>query len=478
MMNTHLIPRAALLAVVMTLGACASWNPPPDDTAGFYQDLASRHPDLQLTGEQHDTRVAQLLDQPLTPNAATQLMLLNAPRIEMLLAELGIANARRAQAGLIANPHFAIGALRPEGGGRWQLDMGISQSLLDLLTRSLRMELADVALTQRQLELQRRLDEAIHELQSAYFAALAAQAQWRIHQRRQQASEAAYTLAQRMRTAGNLSPSEFLHHQVTAQQINSEIRQARLAADTTRLRLAYLLGLRPQETLTLPEQLPGMPAEYFAAADLLAQAQQHRADLALVRQQQALLARQGPLINRSRWADISLGINAEREFDGAVNAGPEVEFGLPLFDRGQAKLAALDAKKDVARAQEEHLLRKIEHDITLALRQLDDARAAYEEVIALQQTAQAQLDESQREVNFMLASPFDLLTLKQQEIHLAADRIEAIKHYWQARTALSLAVGTSLAIGKRPAITDTPDPMTPTPATPDEHHHHGDHHHD
>ena len=78
----------------------------------------------------------------------------------------------------------------------------------------------------------------------------------------------------------------------------------------------------------------------------------------------------------------------------------------------------------------------------------------------------------------MLASPFDLLTLKQQEIQLAADRIEAIKHYWQARTALSLAVGTSLAIGKSLAIPDTPDPMTPTPATPDEHHHHGDHHHD
>lgn len=468
----NLIHKAALVMAAMTLGACASWAPSNESAVNLEHQLASRHPDLQLRVAQRDAVVEQLLHQPLTPQTATQLMLLNAPRIEMLLAELGIANARRAQAELIANPHFAVGALRPEGGGRWQLDLGLSQSLLDLLTRSLRIDLADAELAQQQLTLQGRLDEAIHELQSAYFAAVAAQEQLAIAEQYQQANDAAYALAQAMRTAGNLSPASFLQHQGSMQQISQEIRQARLAADTSRLQLAYLLGLQPQQALELPEQLPNIPEEHLVATDLLLQAQQHRPELALIRRQQDFLAGQRPLITRSRWADITAGINVEREFDGTINAGPEVEFGLPLFDRGQAKLDRLSAESDAARAQEAHLLRKTEYEIALALRQLDDARQAHQEVIALQKTAHEQVKESQREVNFMLASPFDLLALKQQQIRLAAEGIEATKHYWQARTALILAVGKNLPFAE-PAG-DTP------PARPSEpqNEHHGDHHHD
>ena len=468
----NLIHKAALVMAAMTLGACASWAPSNESAVNLEHQLASRHPDLQLRVAQRDAVVEQLLHQPLTPQTATQLMLLNAPRIEMLLAELGIANARRAQAELIANPHFAVGALRSEGGGRWQLDLGLSQSLLDLLTRSLRIDLADAELAQQQLALQGRLDEAIHELQSAYFAAVAAQEHLTVAEQYQLANDAAYALAQAMRTAGNLSPASFLQHQGSMQQISQEIRQARLAADTSRLQLAYLLGLQPHQTFELPKQLPNIPEEHFLATDLLLQAQQHRPELALIRRQQDFLADQHPIITRSRWADITAGINVEREFDGAINAGPEVEFGLPLFDRGQAKLARLTAQSDAARAQEAHLLRKTEYEIALALRQLDDARQAHQDAMALQKTAREQLNESQREVNFMLASPFDLLALKQQQIRLAADRIEAAKHYWQARTALVLAVGKTLPIAEPTGDTA---PARPSTAHPD---HHGDHHHD
>lgn len=468
----NMIHKAALLMAAMTLGACASWTPSNEGAVNLEHQLASRHPDLQLNVAQRDAVVEQLLHQPLTPQTATQLMLLNAPRIEVLLAEMGVANARRVQAGLIANPHFAVGALRPEGGGRWQLDLGLSQSLLDLLTRSLRIDLADAELAQQQLELQGRLDEAIHELQSAYFAAIAAQEQLAIAEQYQQVSDAAYALAQAMRTAGNLSPASFLQHQGSIQQISQEIRQARLAADTSRLQLAYLLGLQPHQTFELPEQLLNIPEEHFVATDLLLQAKQHRPEFALARRQQDFLAGQRPMITRSRWADITAGINVEREFDGAINAGPEVEFGLPLFDRGQARLARLSAESDAARAQEAHLLRKTEYEIALALRQLDDARQAHQEVIALQKTAHEQVNESQREVNFMLASPFDLLALKQQQIRLAAESIEATKHYWQARTALILAVGKNLPFAEPAGDTTPARPSAP------QNEHHGDHHHD
>src|SRR5690606_10309074 len=165
----------------------------------------------------------------------------------------------------------------------------------------------------------------------------------------------------------------------------------------------------------------------FAKAELLNTAQARRPDVLLVRRQQELLTRQRPIITRSRWADVTAGIKMEREFDGSINAGPEVEFGVPLFDRGHARLAELNSEAAAAQAQETHLLQKIEHDISLALRQLNDARHSHQQALALREIAREQLQETQREVNFMLASPFDLIELKQQQIRLEVDRIDALQ---------------------------------------------------
>lgn len=471
-MNSDLLHRAALLAAAMALAGCASWTP-ADNPAEARLQLLSRYPELQTLTEDQEAAVAHLLQQPLTPQTAAQLMLLNSPRIEMLLAQLGIANARRAQAELITNPHFAVGALRPEGGGRWQLDLGLSQSLLDLLTRSMRITLAETTLIQRQLELQLALDEALHELQSAYFAAIAAQETSALQLQQQEAGELAAVLAQRMRSAGNLPSPRVLHHQLAAQQTMQAVRRAQLTADTARLRLNYLLGLKPEQSFKLPDRLPDIPQESFAKAELLNTAQARRPDVLLVRRQQELLTRQRPIITRSRWADVTAGIKMEREFDGSINAGPEVEFGVPLFDRGHARLAELNSEAAAAQAQETHLLQKIEHDISLALRQLNEARHSHQQALALREIAREQLQETQREVNFMLASPFDLIELKQQQIRLEVDRIDALQRYWQARAALALAVGKNLPLAE-------PASASPLPATPHtgHGHHHGEHHHD
>ncbi len=464
--------KAALLAAALAVGACATLTPPPDSTE-IRRQLLSSHSEILALPEQREIAVEQLLQHSLTPQTAAQLMVLNSPGVEVLLAQLGVANAQRAQAGLITNPQVAIGALRPEGGGRWQLDLGLSQSLLDLLTRSLRMTLAEATLAQRQLELQLTLDEALNELQSTYFAAIAAQQQLALYRQRQEVGEAAYALAQQMRAAGTLPPAHFYSQQFTSQQLALETRRAQLAADTMRLQLASQLGLKPQQTFKLPDQLPDIPQDVFNVTDLVASAQQHRPDLRLARHQQDLLSYQQPLLLRSRWADISAGMNVEREFDGSVNTGPELEFGLPLFDRGQARMARLKSETSAAHAQEAYLLHMIEHDIARALRQLDNAQQAYQQVTAMQQTAEKQLNESQREVNFMLASPFDLLTLKQQQLLLETERVAVLKQYWQARTSLALATGKNIPIPEQHGVT-----LRAEPDLDHETHHHGAHHHD
>src|SRR5690606_32901573 len=151
-----------------------------------------------------------------------------------------------------------------------------------------------------QLELQLALDEARHELQSPYFAAIAAQETSALQLQQEEAGELAAVLAQRMRSAGNLPSTRVLHHQLAAQQTMHAVRRAGMTADTAGLRLDDLLGFRPEQSFKLPDRLPDIPQESCAKADLLNTAQARRAVVLLVRRQLELLARQRPSITRRR----------------------------------------------------------------------------------------------------------------------------------------------------------------------------------
>lgn len=470
------IPRhkLALLILSLGLGACAA-TAPQDTQERFKQQLSTSHPHLVLDSTEKDAAINHLLQEPLTPEAAVQLMLLNSPRIHIVMAQLDIADAQRAQAELLSNPHFAVGALRPEGGGRWQLDFGLSQSLLDVFTRSLRRELAETALLNTRLALHLAIQTHIAELSTTYFDAVSARQILALREQQRDASAAGAALAQSMKRAGNLPESKYLQYQLNAQEGQRHYQHSRLAAESARLELLYQLGLKPDTATTLPTRLQPLPTEEFAADELVTTANTHRLDLQLIQQQQQQLTQQRPIIRRSRWADVSAGIKVEREFDSAINAGPEIEVGLPLFDNGKQKLAALDAQLTATQAQHADLQLKIERDIALALYQLHHAQTLATQSRAAQQTAKQRLAELQREVNFMLGSPFDLLQFKQQEIALGIEHAKALTDYWQARAALELAVGKHLPIA--PQILE----QQPSEASPDidhSRHHHGGHHHD
>src|SRR5690606_41474275 len=106
-MNSDLLHRAALLAAAMALAGCASWTP-ADNAADARLQLLSRFPELQTLTEGQEATVAHLLQQPLTPQTAPQLMLLNYPRNVIVLSQLGIPNATPAQENLITNAHISV----------------------------------------------------------------------------------------------------------------------------------------------------------------------------------------------------------------------------------------------------------------------------------------------------------------------------------------------------------------------------------
>lgn len=435
-----------LLCVSLLLSACAT-TPPPNSMALVTQQLSKAHPGADLSSEPEF-----IGDKTLNLNSAIQMLLAQSPQVRIELAQLGIADAQRLQAELISNPHLSIGALKPEDGGRWQLDVGLSQPLLELFTRPLRRQLAEDNLLSVQLRLQSRLQTLIAQTGDAYFTAIAARQHLQVQQQMLDATLARQQLASSLYRAGNMSENSFLYYDNELRRVQQQVKKRERKVQEKYLDLLNMLGMDSHHPIKLPNQLPVLPAEKLSHSDLLEQAKNDRLDIKITTQQLAQLEGRHNIIRKENgWRDMSVGINAEREFDGATNVGPEIEFALPIFNRNQGKLAAIDAQTTKIQAQLTQTLLDADTEIAQALNQMQSAQEQLDLITASLHVAEKRVALSNREVNFMLGSPFELLNIKRQQIQLAHEHTNELATYWQARSQLELAVGRALA-APTPAI--------------------------
>jgi outer membrane protein TolC len=423
----------------LLLNACTS-TPTDISTAQLEQQLSERYPSAQLSAP-----APVITNKPLELQSVVQMLLAQSPQVRIELAQLGIADAQLLQAELISNPHLSIGALKPEDGGRWQLEVGLSQPLLELFTRPLRRQLAEDNLLSVQLRLQSRLQTLIAQTGDAYYSAIAARQHLQVQQQMLDATLARQQLANSLYRAGNMSENSFLYYDNELRRVQQQVKKRERKAQEKQFELLNLLGMDSHQSITLPKQLPVLPAEKLSHSDLLEQAKIDRLDIKITAQQLAQLENRRNLIRKENgWRDMSVGINAEREFDGATNVGPELEFALPIFNRNQGKLAAIDAQAAKTQAQLTQNLLDADTEIAQAFNQMHSAREQLDLITASLQVAEKRVTLSNREVNFMLGSPFELLSIKRQEIQLAHDYTNELASYWQARAQLELAIGRAL----------------------------------
>jgi outer membrane protein TolC len=441
---------AALLLVVSTsllLGACSS-TAPKNSMAPIQKAVHENFPQVTLD-ENYTNKPA--VTTPVNSSSTLQLpdalklLFSHSPEVRIELAKLGVADAQQLQAKLISNPHIAIGALHPEGGGRWKLETGLSQPLLELFTRPLRRTMAEQNLLRTQLQLQAALQGLIIKTQNNYYNAVAAAQHLQVQTQVLQASQAQQALALSLYRAGNMAENQFLYYDNELRHQQQAWNERKLEAEQQRIQLLSQLGLASTSELRLPQRLPMLKEEELDKSQLIAQAQQHRLDTKIIQQQLALAQQRKMLLKKEKgWRDMSLGINAEREPNSSNNFGAEIEIALPLFNRNQGKIAILDAQISGLEAELQQQQLKMDKEISTALLELATAQQQLALINKALQVAQKRVDLAQREVNFMLTSPFELLAIKGDEIQLAHDYTHSLKRFWLARSQLELAVGKSL----------------------------------
>lgn len=419
----------------------------------------------------------EALTRPLTAETAVQLALLNNPAVRRRTAELGFAAAEVYDAGRLANPVFS--ARRLSSGDidlDAQLTLGIAINFANLLFLPANQKFAKAQFEAAKLEVSSAALDLAAEVEARWYAAVGAEQLAQMREVVWQAARASADLAQRFFDAGNLSRRELTLEQAAAAQTRLDVLSARAAAVAARSALNRAMGLSAvQDSWTLSARLPAPLQQEDRLRDLLALAAEARLDIAaLQRQAEALASRHG-LARRTRLVgDIQVGVEHEKDFDGARHKGPSLALELPLFNWGSGRVAAARAALERAEAELDERVLDSSNGVKLAHAQVASAKARAEayrsELIPLRETA---IQQMQREHNYMLIGVFELLAAKQQEYDAYAGYLEAVRDYWAARAELARAVGRRLPSSDQPTEPALDPAGLTQPKGGDTVHHHG-----
>lgn len=455
-------------AVLLLLGGCA--NVDPDAAFSNVRQLASDRlggrevPWNRGTAEDEAAQeaVARLLEKPLTVESAVQIALINNKRLQAEYEELGVAQADLVQAGLLENPSFSTEIL--VGNGAVNPSFSVVQDFVRIFTLSAQRAAASGALHGTQYRVANRILDVAAEVRPAYYKLVADQQAAELFRKVVAANEAAAELSQRQLQAGNVSRRDQALQQAQYARAALDLARTEAQIASDREALNRLLGLfGDQVTWNLPERLPAVPTTKPSLEGLETVAIERRLDLAGARQDLQTASYAVDLGRQLRWLSVlGLGVRLERDPDsGAWLKGPTVEFTVPLFDQGQARVASLEAQRR----------RSAKVVAALAVDARSEVRDAYARMAAAQDAAnffqtsilplqQQVVDETTRLSNSMLISVYELLRARQDQVNAARDYIGALKDYWVARSDLEKALA-----GPLPGAADAEVPTLQQPTS-------------
>ena len=447
MFRLAVVGATALLAACATVPKNAGFNEVQSDVSPRLEQKLRWNQDAQA-GNETGSAVHQLLQTPLTPERAVQVALLNNPSLQADYEQLGIAQADLVQAGLLNN--ITVSGQWLSSSVETEKDFGVTANILNLLTRGPRKNIQSAVFASTKLAVSNKVLELAADVKVAYYTAQADAQEVALFTQAVAASEAAAELAQRQYQAGTLNRREQLLQQSFYAQTLLDAAQAETRLQTDREHVNRLLGLWGNNiTWTLPARLPA-PKDIPKLEHLESQAIAQRLDLAVAKQEESGIYYALNYSRRYRFlGPLSLGFDIQKTSDRGTLRGPQVEFGLPLFDQGQPRIARLESEQRAAERRVEALAIAIRSQVREARTKLiaaDHAVSYYQSVILpLQEqiTKQTELF-----YNGMLVGVYDLLTAKQNEINAARSDVDALRDYWIARSELERTIGGHLILTK------------------------------
>jgi cobalt-zinc-cadmium efflux system outer membrane protein len=432
---------ALLLALPLFLGGCTSvaLNAGFDDVSATVEQRSgvklfwNNGTDLDKEAAE---KLAALLKTKLTVDDAVQIALLNNRELQAVYSDLGVAQADLVQAGLLNNPIFDAGIKWPTpGGGKPELELAAVTNFLDIFYLPLRKRVATARFEEAKTRVSGSVLDFAARVRNAFWLHQASEQMLDLRQTIVQALTASFETTRRLHEAGNITDLEFARERALLETGKLALRSAEVAVRQSREELNTLMGLWGKQTEWQTEKrLREIPEQPIEAEDLERVALNRSVDLLNIRQRLLFIGEQ---LGFNRWTalipEMHAGPHGERA-DGSWEVGPTLEFPIPLFDQGQARIGRVAA--ELRRAQQEHyaLAVRIRSTARAVRDRMEGARdrALYYRDILLPLRERI-VNESQLQYNAMQLGPLQLIRAKEQQIETAVNYIETLRDYWLAR---------------------------------------------
>ncbi len=452
----HALRRLALLAGALALAGCASLS--PDAGLGPVQQAAQQRLGKELVPARTDAdldtidrRVAELLAQPLSADAAVQIALLNNRGLQANFQQLGLTEAEVVQSGRLPNPAFVFG--RKTKGDEVELEYFIAFNIARLIALPLINEVEARRLQQAQGATVLTMLNLAADTRKAWIAAVAADESVRYMRQVHEAAEASAELARRMAAVGNFNALQRAREQGFQADAALNVARAMQAQRAARERLTRLMGLWGAQTqFKLPERLPALPDEPADQPDIERTAMAQRLDVQGAKLAAEQTAKNLNLTKTTRFVNLlEFGLSRKTFNEGPSENGWEIAIELPIFDWGGARIAQAEAiyMQSVHRAAETAINARSEvREAYGGYRTAYDIARQYRNQIV---PLRAQIAEQNLlRYNGMLIGVFELLADARVQIASVNASIDALRDFWIAKADLEMAMvgkpGASIAL--------------------------------
>ena len=451
-----LLPVAAVLAGCASFSADGGFGPVAQTT----RDRLGKEAVWQRSEtdrERAATRVAELLAQPLSADAAVQIALLNNRGLQASFHELGIAEADVVQAGRLPNPGFSVG--RSTQGSEVEREFGIHFNLARLIMAPALQRMESRRVAQVQATVTTQVLALAADTRKAWVHAVAAEEGVRYMGQVRQVAEASAELARRMAQVGNWNKLSQAREQSFYADAALSLARAEQAQRATRERLVRSMGLwGAQLDFRLPERLPELPAAALDLPDIEQTAMAQRLDVQAAKRGAEQMAQNLGLTKTSRFINVlEFGALRTTSNELPLKRGYEIGFELPLFDGGGARVAKAEAL----------YLQTVEQTAETAVNARSEVREAYgayrssyeiarhvrDELVPLKKRI---AEENLLRYNGMLIGVFELLADARSQIASVNGAIEALRDFWIAQADLDMALLGKPSMNAMPAATMVP----------------------
>lgn len=414
-----------------------TWTPGPEENSPAIEAIAAR------------------LTDGLNETDAVQIALVQNRNLQARYTRLGIAQADLVQASLLHNPVMDLSSGFPVAGGVVDLSFGLAMDFIDLLYTPLRKRVAAAQFEETKLRTTAEVLEVVWQTQTAFYRHQANEQMLELRRHVALSTAASTELARALRQAGNIRELDLATELALAEETKLDVRLAEIAVHESRERLNILMGMEEKDAQhwrMASIRLPEPPHELLDLMQAETQAVERSLDLAAA-DQLIVAATENASLDRisGLLPEVILGGKGER--DGADwEPGPTFTLPIPLFDRGQARVARAQAELRQARELRSALAVHI-HAVARSTRerlagQRDRALHYRDTVLPLQERI---LHEIQLQYNAMQVGPLELLRAKEQQIAAGVRYIETLQDYWLAQADLTL-----LLAGHLPPTEPTP----------------------